>query len=431
MNYYSTGNKALRSTLKDAVLKGLAPDGGLFMPERITPLSKAWLENPPMTLREIAFDVARQLIGDDVPIETLRTIVYNAINFDVPLVALGHNIWSVELFHGPTLAFKDFGARFLAGLIEYYASKEDREIFVLAATSGDTGSAVANGFYKRRGVKVVILYPSGKVSAMQEKQLTTLGENIIAWEVAGTFDDCQRLVKKLFVDDALNKKFLLTSANSINIARLFPQTFYYFYAWSKLPRGSRPVFSVPSGNFGNLTAGVIAKWLGLPVARFVAATNINDVVPAYLAGSNYSPRPSVTTISNAMDVGDPSNFSRLLDLYEGSRDNMEKDIAGISFSDQQTRDVMKNVLNEHHYQLDPHGAVAYLGLRQFQLSTGSDSPALFLETAHPAKFAEVVEETSGAKIALPASLEILRNMEKKSVRVSPDFDEAKARLLQS
>jgi threonine synthase len=430
MNYYSTNNKSMRSSLRNAVLKGLAADGGLFMPETITPLPPDWIKSPPSTLKEIAFDVARHLVGDDVPAGALQDIIDRAINFEVPVVPLGEDTWSLELFHGPTLAFKDFGARFLAGLVEYYASQENREILVLAATSGDTGSAVANGFHRRKGVRVVILYPSGKVSALQEKQLATFGENITAWEVEGTFDDCQRLVKKLFMDDTLNKKFLLTSANSINIARLFPQTFYYFLGWSQLPKGSRPVFSVPSGNFGNLTAGVIAKRLGLPVARFVAATNVNDVVPVYIDGGKYSPRASVATISNAMDVGDPSNFSRLLDLYGGDRNEMRNDIAAYSFSDQQTRLAMKQVLDEKKYMLDPHGAVAYLGLKKFRQTTG-DTPGFFLETAHPAKFIEVVEEATGANITLPAALELVRNRTKQSVRISHDFEEARERLLRS
>lgn len=430
MNYYSTNDKSVRSSLRNAVVKGLADDGGLFMPENIDPFPARWFEDPPDTLSGIALDVAHQLIGEDVPRDVLEKVVREAINFEVPLVQVDQGIWSVELFHGPTLAFKDFGARFLAGLMEHYASEESREIIVLAATSGDTGSAVANGFFNRKGVRVIILYPSGKVSALQEKQLTTLGGNITAWEVDGTFDDCQRLVKQLFMDRDLNNRFLLTSANSINIGRLLPQTFYYFYAWSKLAGGSRPVFSVPSGNFGNLTAGVIAKRLGLPVKKFIAATNINDVVPLYLSGHKYSPRPSVATISNAMDVGNPSNFSRLLELYGDDRSRMLDDIAAYSFTDLQTQRVMAEVLNERKYLMDPHGAVAYLGLKQFMRANGDGSPGLFLETAHPGKFFEVVEQATGETVALPSTLENLRNKEKRSVWVSGEFEEAKATILQ-
>ena len=419
----------MKRSLKDAVVRGLAEDGGLFMPERITPLPLQWFREPPTSLPAIAFDVAHQLLGEDIPHAALHKLVTDAINFDVQVVPVDKNIWSVELYHGPTLAFKDFGARFLAGLMEYYAADESREIVVLAATSGDTGSAVANGFYNRKGIRVIILYPSGKVSALQEKQLTTLGGNITAWEVDGTFDDCQRLVKQLFMDKGLTDRFLLTSANSINIGRLLPQTFYYFYSWSKLPRGSKPVFSVPSGNFGNLTAGIIAKRLGLPVSTFVASTNINDVVPAYLEAGNYLPRPSVPTISNAMDVGDPSNFSRLLELYDGDRSKMANDITGFSFTDQQTRGAIVEMLAGRNYLMDPHGAVAYLGLKKF-LEGISEKPAgLFLETAHPGKFLEVVEKSTGTAVKLPSSLEDLKSKTKQSVRVSARFEEAKERLL--
>jgi len=431
MKYYSTRNKSLRVSLKEAVVGGIASDGGLFMPESINPLHASWFSNPPDNLKEIAFDVSRQLVGDDIPFDDLKSIVDKAMNFKVKLVQVEENVWSLELFHGPTLAFKDFGARFLAGLMEYYARDLSKEIIVLAATSGDTGSAVANGFFNKKGIRVIILYPSGRVSPLQEKQLTTLGGNISAWEVNGNFDDCQRLVKEMFLDEELKRKFMLTSANSINIGRLLPQTFYYFYAWSKTGGNAEIVFSVPSGNFGNLTAGVIAMRLGLPVQRFIASTNINDVVPSYLSGATYTPRPSASTISNAMDVGDPSNFSRLLDLYDGSREGMAHDIYGCSFSDAETNDAIRSVLKGNSYLMDPHGAVAYLGLRKYQRMLSNGVPGVFLETAHPGKFHEVVEKSTGQKIDLPIELSSLNKKEKRSTLVSSDFQEAKQLLLKS
>jgi len=425
MNFYSTKNKSQAWSFKDAVIQGLAPDGGLFMPEKINPFPKDFFSNThKKSFADLSFEVARQLIGDEIPADVLRGIVDRTVNFDVPLVQLDPNVWAVELFHGPTLAFKDFGARFLAGLMGHLAQGQQREIVVLAATSGDTGSAVANGFYNVKGVRVIILYPSGKVSPLQEKQLTTLGGNIVAWEVQGTFDDCQRLVKQLFLDEDLRMKYLLTSANSINLGRLIPQTFYYFYAWAQLSRFNKPVVvSVPSGNFGNLTAGVIAKRLGLPIDKFIASTNVNDVVPEYLSRQVFTPRPSKQTISNAMDVGDPSNFARLLDLY--STADMKVDIVGKSFTDQETRDTMRSVYKKYNYMLDPHGAVGYLGLRQFLDECGGEVTGMFLETAHPGKFSEVVEDTLGEKMKLPESLESLKGKKKQSVQVSSRFEDVK------
>lgn len=431
MNFYSTRNKSARVSLRDVIINGIAADGGLFMPEEIRPMPASWFERAPDSLREIGFDVARQLIGDSIPPQDIQSIISAALTFDVQVVPLDKETWALELFHGPTFAFKDFGARFLAGLMEYYATGVEKEIIVLAATSGDTGSAVANGFLNKKGIRVIILYPSGKVSPLQEKQLTTLGGNITAWEVEGTFDDCQRLVKQMFMDDGLRKKFVLTSANSINFGRLLPQTFYYFYAWRKVAGNSEVVFSVPSGNFGNLTAGVIAKRLGLPIHKFIASTNINDIVPSYLSGEEYTPRPSTSTISNAMDVGDPSNFSRLLDLYEGSRKKMTKDIIGFSFSDLQTREVMEKVYQNHDYIMDPHGAIAYLGLKRFQAQSGNSHAGVFLETAHPGKFFEVVERTVGRTIELPEGLRHLLAREKVSTRVAARFEDARDLLLRS
>lgn len=430
MKFYSTRNKSELWSFRDVVIRGLAPDGGLFMPERIDPFPTKYFESiADRSFAEISLDVATQLLGDSLPHEVLRTIVERTVSFDVPVVRIEPGVWAMELYHGPTLAFKDFGARFLAGLMGHFAKDQDREIVVLAATSGDTGSAVANGFLNVPGVRVIILYPSGKVSPLQEKQLTTLGGNITAWEVKGTFDDCQRLVKQLFLDEDLRKKYLLTSANSINLGRLVPQAFYYFYGWAQLSKLGKPlVVSVPSGNFGNLTAGVIAHRLGLPIRRFIASTNLNDVVPAYLASKVFNPQPSKQTISNAMDVGDPSNFARLMDLYGNDHATIRKDIIGYSFTDEHTKSAMRSVHQQHGYILDPHGAVGYLGLKKYLNESGSDVNGLFLETAHPGKFNEVVEHTLEMKLQLPDALESLKNRTKKSVPINCTLVAAKESL---
>jgi threonine synthase len=430
MKFYSTRDKTGFWSFRDAVIQGLAPDGGLFMPERIDPFSHEYFQNlHNKSFPELSFDVAKQLLGDTLPDDVLKDIVDRTVNFEAPVVKVEPGIWSLELYHGPTLAFKDFGARFLAGLMGHFAKSLDREIVVLAATSGDTGSAVANGFLNVPGVRVIILYPSGKVSPLQEKQLTTLGGNITAWEVKGTFDDCQRLVKQLFLDADLRKKYLLTSANSINLARLIPQTFYYFHAWAQLSGFNKPVVvSVPSGNFGNLTAGILARRLGLPISKFIASTNINDVVPAYLASRVFSPQPSKQTISNAMDVGDPSNFARLMDLYHNDHSAIRKDIIGYSFADEHTKDAMRSVFRQFQYMLDPHGAVGYLGLKKYIGESSADVTGLFLETAHPAKFKEVVEETLEKKVLLPKALEELVDRRKTSVVMSNSFEGAKELL---
>lgn len=433
MKFYSTANKTLRTTFRDAIIQGLAPDGGLFMPEKIKAFDAEYFNGfyplGDYPFYEMAFDIASRLIGDAIPDTQLKRIVFETVEHQPKLVEVEENRFSLELYHGPTLAFKDYGARFLAGLMGHFAANEEKEIVVLAATSGDTGSAVANGFFEVEGVKVIILYPSGKVSPLQEKQLTTLGGNITAWEVDGTFDDCQRLVKELFMDADLRNQYLLTSANSINIGRLIPQTFYYFFAWARLcalDKQQLPlVFSVPSGNFGNLTAGVMAKRLGLPVSKFIAATNANKVVPDYLSTGDFKARPSVQTISNAMDVGNPSNFARLVDLY-GDQKKMSNDVVGYSFSDDDTRKAMKELYARSNYILDPHGAVAYLGLQRYQQT--QPCAGVFLETAHPAKFGEVVEETLGRKIGLPLALKAVEAKEKVSVKVSKEFREAKERL---
>ena len=365
-----------------------------------------------------------------MPDAELKKIVDHTIQFDAPLVKLEKDVFALELFHGPTLAFKDFGARFMSQLLGYFASQQDREIIILVATSGDTGSAVANGFLGVPGTRVVVLYPSGKVSEIQEKQFTTLQQNVTALEVAGTFDDCQRLVKEAFLDAELRRKFFLTSANSINIARLIPQSFYYFYAYAQLKDKNRPVvFSVPSGNFGNITAGLLAKRMGLPIRRFVASTNINDIVPAYLKTGAFNPRPSSSTISNAMDVGNPSNFSRMLDLFNGNYESLSGEIKGYSFTDEETANAMRNVYASSNYILDPHGAVGYLGLKKYLDDSDENATGIFLETAHPSKFKEVVDETLGLGIDIHPTLKEFMKRQKETIKATMDFSAFKEFLL--
>lgn len=429
MNYYSTNNKNLRVSLKEAVIQGLAPDNGLFMPEVIPTLSHDFFKTlNSKSFQQIALEVTENLIGNDLPRKDLERIVDFTIQFDAPLVEIEKNIYSLELFHGPTLAFKDFGARFLSGLLGYFAAQQNKEITILVATSGDTGSAVANGFLNVPGTNVIVLYPSGKVSVVQEKQFTTLGGNVRAIEVDGTFDDCQKIVKQCFLDKELNQRIVLTSANSINIARLIPQSFYYFNAIAQLKSGLEVVFSVPSGNFGNLTAGLLAKRMGLPIKHFVAATNANDIVPTYLKTNQFTPRPSVQTISNAMDVGNPSNFYRILDLYDKNFDALTREITGCSFTDEQTRSAMRKVFHEKKYVLDPHGAIGYLGLKEYLKATGNVT-GIFLETAHPAKFQDVVSSALGESIPLPSTLEKFMSGKKLTTFMSNKFDDFKAYLL--
>lgn len=429
MNYYSTNNKNIRVSLKEAVVQGLAPDSGLYMPEVIPTLSNDFFKSlQKKTFKQIALEVTENLIGNDLPKKDLERIVEHTIQFEAPLVEIEKNIYALELFHGPTLAFKDFGARFLSGLLGYFAAQQNKEITILVATSGDTGSAVANGFLNVQGTKVIVLYPSGKVSAVQEKQFTTLGGNVQAIEVEGTFDDCQRIVKQCFLDTELNRKINLTSANSINIARLIPQSFYYFNAVAQLKEKSEVIVSVPSGNFGNLTAGMLAKRMGLPIKHFIAATNANDIVPEYLKTKQFNPRPSVQTISNAMDVGNPSNFFRLLDLYNKNFDALTHDITGYSFTDEQTKDVMRTVYEEKKYILDPHGAIGYLGLKEY-LKTHGNMTGIFLETAHPAKFQDVVSSTLSKSISLPSTLEKFMSGKKLTTPMSNKFEDFKEYLL--
>ncbi|WP_215223260.1 threonine synthase [Echinicola shivajiensis] len=428
MKFYSTNNKEHLVSLKEAVIKGLAPDQGLYMPEKIPQLSASFFESiHSMSFREIGYEVIGKIFGQDLDDAQVKELVDHTLSFDAPLVKVEDNVYSLELFHGPTLAFKDFGARFCSKLMSLLVGKE--KVRVLVATSGDTGSAVANGFYKVPGVEVIILYPSGKVSALQEKQFTTLGENVIALEVDGVFDDCQRMVKEAFLDKELNEKMLLTSANSINIARWIPQCLYYFYAYSQLPKGSRNItFSVPSGNFGNIAAGMLAERMGLPIAKFIAATNVNKVVPDYLKGIPFKPRPSLQTISNSMDVGNPSNFYRLLALYDNDEDLLKSKVKGCFFDDETTREAMKEVKEKTGYLMDPHGAVAYLGLKEW-MEENKEVVGIFLETAHPGKFRDVVEEVHQEKVVLPERLSAFLDGVKKVSPLDNNFNVFKAYLL--
>jgi len=403
MKYYNIKNPHIKVALSEAILKSVAEESGLYMPEKI-PLIKDSVpgSHVQVPLNETAFHVMHHLLGDDIPENVLRKITAEALSFEIPLKSLGNNIFVLELFHGPTFAFKDAGARFLAGILEYLVSDIQEEITVLVATSGDTGGAVASAFAGEKGIRVVILYPSRRVSNIQEQQLLSAGSNIIAVELEGDFDDCQRLVKQAFADRALNEKLILTSANSINIARLFPQAVYYFHAYVQLPERDKPVlFSVPSGNFGNLTAGLIAKRMGLPVCKFIASTNINRSVPEYLDTGVFTPHPSNRTISNAMDVGNPSNFQRILALYENDLQKIKADISGFWFTDDQTRAGMKELADKYSYIADPHTAVAYLGLKKYISGNPAAVAGIFLATAHPGKFPEEVERATGKKVSLP------------------------------
>ena len=424
MKYYSTNKKVSGVSLQDAVVKGLAEDKGLFMPDSIKVLPQSFFDTiETLSFQEIAFTVADAFFGEDVEAAALKEIVYDTLNFDVPLVNVKDNFYSLELYHGPTLAFKDVGGRFMSRLLGYFIKKQaDAKVNVLVATSGDTGSAVANGFLGVDGIDVYVLYPKGLVSPIQECQFTTLGQNITALEVDGTFDDCQALVKSAFMDEELNAKLKLTSANSINVARFLPQSFYYFYAYAqlkKLGKSDEMVVSVPSGNFGNITAGLFAKRMGLPIKRFIAANNLNDIFLQYLETGEYSPRPSVSTIANAMDVGDPSNFARVLDLYAGSYDEIVSDISGVSYDDSQIAETLKSCYSETNYLLDPHGACGYQALLDDLLDNEN---GVFLETAHPAKFLETVEGIINAKIEIPLKLQAFMKGEKQSIELSKDFE---------
>ncbi|MTI88032.1 MAG: threonine synthase [Balneolaceae bacterium] len=429
MKYYSTKGQAKPANFRQAIFKGLPEDNGLYMPEQIPVLSPAFFaELGNLSLPQIGFEIMKPFIGKEIPDKALSELVEDTLNFDIPLKQLTEETYALELFHGPTFAFKDVGARFLARSLSYFSKQSDHKLTVLVATSGDTGSAVAQGFYDVANIEVVILYPSGKISHFQEQQMTTLGNNITALEVNGTFDDCQKLVKQAFLDGELQSRKNLTSANSINIARMLPQSIYYFYGMGQLPpeKWKDVVISVPSGNYGNLTAGLIAQRMGLPIGHFLACSNINDTVPEYLETATYRPRPSKQTISNAMDVGDPSNFHRILDLFKGSHAAMSDHISGYSYTDEETRAAINKVAQENDYVLDPHGAVGYLGLSTYlDIHSGT---GIFLETAHPYKFKDVVEEQIDHSLNTVVSFE---DQEKKSIPFSSEYEDFKEFLLES
>ena len=427
MKYYSTRNPDIKVSIEEAVIKGLAPDGGLFMPENFKSLPEDFFDNlPALSDKEIAFRVANALFGEDIPENDLKNIVEETVAFSCPVVEVENDIYSLELFHGPTLAFKDFGARFMSRLLRYLIQTKEKgkTVNVLVATSGDTGSAVANGFAGVDGINVVVLYPSGKVSNVQEAQFTTLGQNITALEVEGVFDDCQSIVKEAFKDESLNKKYFLTSANSINVARLLPQTFYYFIAFARLKNllGDRKwVVCVPSGNFGNLTAGILARMMGLPIKRFIAANNRNNVVWEFLQSGNFQPRKSVETPANAMDVGDPSNFERMMDIFK-THENMRNLISSYWFDDAKIIHAIRTCYENTGYLLDPHGACGYLalkeGIREGEVGT-------FLETAHPTKFIETIIEATGQEFDLHPRLKDFLDKEKKTIKIKPSLQALK------
>ena len=434
MKYYSTNKNTSDVSLKEAVIKGLASDNGLFMPERIEKFDPSFFETiQNLSFQEIALEVATKFFGEDIEHQKLKEIVFDTLQFDCPVVHVDGSIYSLELFHGPTLAFKDVGARFMARLLQYFLGKTEEQVNVLVATSGDTGSAVANGFLGVEGIHVYVLYPKGKVSNIQESQFTTLGQNITALEIDGTFDDCQHLVKTAFLDKELNEQLELTSANSINVARFLPQAFYYFNAYARLKEAGvleskELVVSVPSGNFGNLTAGLIACEMGLPIRKFIAANNENDVVFEYLKSGKYNTRPSVETIANAMDVGAPSNFVRILDLYNHSHQLISEKIKGFRFSDNEIREVIRKVYDDSGYLCDPHGACGYESLNK---CLNNNQVGVFLETAHPAKFTETVEGVIGnGKVTLPKKLAEFLKGDKKIKSLNKEYQVFKRILLE-
>jgi len=430
MRLYSTNSPAIFVDLKEAVLRGLPPDNGLYMPEEIPQLPVSFFERmPSMRFQEMAFEVCSCLLQGAIPKDDLRHLIEQAVSFDAPVVPVSESIGMLELFHGPTLAFKDFGARFMAQLMGYFVKEDKEELYILVATSGDTGGAVASGFLQTPGIKVIVLYPSGKVSFLQEKQLTTLGHNITALEADGDFDACQALVKQAFLDDEVQGHLRLTSANSINIARLIPQMFYYFRAYQQLAeQGKKLVFCVPSGNMGNLTAGMIAQRMGLPIAHFITATNINNSVPLYLETGELPQKATVPTISNAMDVSKPSNFVRMLDLYQSNWEEMKAGLSGYYYSDEETREAIKRVRDQYNYLLDPHGAVGYLAMEAFQ-EKHPDTYGVVLGTAHPSKFLDVVEPVIGEAVDVPERLAILAEKEKRAIAIGTDFEGFKRFLM--
>ena len=428
MNYYSLNRKAPNTTFADAVVRGLAPDKGLYFPESITPLDPSFFETiEDKTNAEIAFEAIKQFIVPEIPEAVLKTIVEETLNFEFPVVNINQHISTLELFHGPTMAFKDVGARFMARCLGYFNKDNTNEVTVLVATSGDTGGAVANGFLGVKGVNVVILYPSGKVSDIQEKQLTTLGQNITALEVDGVFDDCQDMVKRAFMDEELTSKMQLTSANSINIARWLPQLFYYLFAYKQLKADHKDIaFSIPSGNFGNICAGMVAQKLGLPVKHFIASNNANDTVVNYMTTQSYDPKPSVQTISNAMDVGNPSNFIRIQELHNNNFETLKANLSSYSYSDEETKVALLELYKDYNYVADPHGAVGYLGAKAYLKN--NDAHVVFLETAHPTKFLDVVEGVIEKTIPLPPQIEAVMGKEKVATSIGT-YEELKQFLL--
>lgn len=430
MFYYSLNKQSPKVDFREATIRGQAPDKGLYFPEVIPLLPNDFVsEINSYSKIEVALQIIQPYVGDSIPQKELRRIVEETIDFPFPLVKITEKIYSLELYHGPTLAFKDVGARFMSRCLGYFVQHNTKKVTVLVATSGDTGGAVANGFYGVDGVDVVILYPTGKVSSIQELQLTTLGKNITALEINGRFDDCQQMVKQAFADADLNKQMFLTSANSINVARWLPQQFYYFFAYQQWPdKDHPPVISVPSGNFGNICAGILAHESGLPVKQFIAACNANDIVPVYLQKGEYAPRQAVATLSNAMDVGNPSNFVRVLEIFRQEFETIKGSLSSYSISDEETRETVSNVLNNHKYLLDPHGAVAYLALER-HLNGHANEKGFILETAHPVKFPDTVESITGRKIEIPKSVKYLLNKKKESIQMEADYEQLKDYLL--
>lgn len=430
MKYYSTNNKNNKVRFREAILRGLADDKGLFMPENFPILSKSILNNlDHLSFQEIAFEVSKLFIGNEIPANDLLSIIDSSISFDAPVINLSNHLNILELFHGPTLAFKDFGARFMARTMEYFLKYENTEITILVATSGDTGSAVANGFLNVNGINVIVLYPSEKISKIQEKQITTLGNNINAIEIVGTFDDCQRIAKTAFVDDELKSAVNLSSANSINIGRLIPQSFYYFESFKQLINKNKVVYSIPSGNLGNLTAGLFAKKIGLPIQKFIAATNSNDIFTKYVNDGIYKSRPSKVTLSNAMDVGDPSNIARIKDLYEDNHNLISRIIFSKSYSDKQTLSKISELKEKYNYIIDPHGAVGCLALEDFQKEVDSDCTGVVLETAHPGKFLDVFEINLNFLPKIPKRLRTSLSKKSNTIKLSNNYNQFKDFLL--
>jgi len=431
MKFYSTNNKDLNEDFRKALFKGMPSDKGLYMPRFLPDLSKLFNKENRMSFQEISFEISKKFLDDDLSKNQIQNIIESCITFDAPNKKIKKNLYCLELFHGPTLAFKDFGARFMAQCMQSLRDNSSKQINILVATSGDTGGAVANGFYDVDGINVIILYPKGKVSEIQEKQLTTLDKNVFALEVDGTFDDCQKLVKKAFLDDKLNEQINLSSANSINIARLIPQSFYYAHSYMQLDNKKLPaIFSVPCGNFGNITAGLLIKKMGLPLEKIIASTNSNDVIPKFLETGKFSPRPSIQTISNAMDVGNPSNIVRIMDLYQ-TIEKLKKDMISWSFNEIETSNLIKEFFIEKKYLLDPHTSVALLGILKYEKKQSQNFNKIFLGTAHPAKFIDVVEKNINCNIKLPKRLNKLLSLEKKSALLKNNYDEFYDYLLSS